>query len=59
MVMDNLHLICGNCGCNREWLFEVCDDYNKYPDDLQTHVYIHCQNCGTLHPLDKYAGEIK
>lgn len=41
MVMARLHIICGNCGCNNMFTYEVKED-----------VYISCANCSTLHNLE-------
>ena len=56
MVMDSLHIICGNCGHiltqneDYEWskaeiVYDEFDGYN---------VFIYCENCATVHSLVKY-----
>lgn len=58
MAVDKLHIICGNCGHdatdeNFTWGYRPKEDYGNgefNPAD----VFIHCNNCGTLHALGKY-----
>ena len=53
MVRARLHVICGNCGCNDEFTYEIMlnadidDDGNDVPM-----VFINCRNCGTTHSLN-------
>lgn len=51
MVMANLHVICGVCGCNNEFQFYHVD---WRPDDSEDTV-IKCENCGTNHRLSDNA----
>jgi len=57
MVKARLHIICGNCGCNDEFTWEIvpngqCNqEGNELPD-----VYIRCGNCATLHTLSNQSG---
>ena len=59
MARARLHLICGNCGCNDEWVFryvaeEILDGELMQGED----VFLTCNNCGTLHVLsDNMKGE--
>jgi len=52
--MNKLYLICGNCGCNDMWEYEIdiggkdIGDGSLYPE-----IYLTCGNCGTLHSLDE------
>jgi uncharacterized Zn finger protein len=61
MVMAKLHMICGNCGCNDMFEYEISGeidwDENDEPYSYQT-VYISCKNCGTLHNIDDNANKI-
>jgi RNase P subunit RPR2 len=53
MVMANLHIICGNCGCNKmfEWVYK-----EEHPArDYSAEVYITCGNCATIHRLSDNA----
>lgn len=60
MVCASLHLICGNCGCNNRWEYEIdiggkdIGDGSLYPE-----VYITCNNCGTVHTLDEVEAKDK
>lgn len=61
MVCDKLHIICGNCGHdtsydNFTWEYIPKEDYGDgefEPAD----VFIRCENCSTLHSLNKYMKE--
>jgi len=52
MVRARLHIICGNCGCNDMFRFQIhlkgrCDnDGTEHPS-----VAIRCGNCSTIHTL--------
>ena len=58
MANAKLHIICGNCGCNDDFTFEVVKD-GKDVSDTETKFedafYIWCENCGTLHDLEDNA----
>jgi RNase P subunit RPR2 len=61
MVNDSLHIICGNCGHNHEYnnfTFEY-QEIESCGDEIinSATVYITCNNCSTVHSLDKYAKE--
>jgi predicted nucleic-acid-binding Zn-ribbon protein len=54
MVMSNLHIICGNCGCNYMFEYEVDPtghDISGSDDQFAPAVYITCKNCATIHDL--------
>lgn len=53
MVNDRLHIICGNCG---KYLDKDCTwEYISPIDEDDTgDVFIFCDNCGTVHSLNKY-----
>lgn len=51
MVVAKLHIICGNCGSNDDFNYEVEEDIEfEWPV-----VYVRCDNCGTLHTLSDNA----
>lgn len=55
MAHAKLHIICGNCGQNNMFGYEI---YTEFDDDTYEPfqvVYINCNNCGTLHTLDDNA----
>lgn len=52
MVRARLHLICGNCGCSEMFEHEVKEELNDVTEEMETVVYIACNNCNTLHDLD-------
>ena len=58
MVHAKLHLICGNCGSDDQFTYEISEetDWDEHSVEYtyQT-VYILCKNCGTLHSLDDNA----
>jgi hypothetical protein len=53
MVNNVLHVICGNCGCNNEWVgrFDIDPDGSSHPDGYT--FCLSCQNCATLHPVSE------
>jgi len=57
MVRAVLHVICGNCGCNDNFNYEIdpygnCDNEgNNYPS-----VSLNCGNCATMHFLGEDMG---
>ncbi len=57
MVNSKLHLICGNCGCNNMWEYEIDIGGKDIDGSLFPEVFINCKNCGTIHTLDE-AGAI-
>lgn len=57
MVMAKLHIICGNCGCNNLFKYEIDIDYDDDKECNYPRVYISCENCATLHSLEDNAEE--
>lgn len=53
MVNAKLHLICGNCGCNDEWEYEIDNEGKDIDGILYPDVKIFCKNCGTLHTFEE------
>lgn len=49
MANSKLHIICGNCGCNNMWTWNIHIEHDPYLED----VFIKCGNCSTLHSLDE------
>jgi len=61
MVMDKLHIICGNCGCNNDFKLEIdrlSDDVTDIESEFEDGVTLTCNNCATNHDLKKYANKI-
>lgn len=56
MVHARLHIICGNCGCNDMFMYNVKNELDdEYENKTITMVYIKCDNCGTIHVLEDNA----
>ncbi len=61
MVNDKLHIICGNCGHDKSynnfsWSYSPLEQDEETGEILNcANVYITCDNCCTVHPLEKYA----
>ena len=52
MARARLHMICGNCGCNDEFEFEIDEKGQDFGEDgFKPEVFIRCKNCTTLHAL--------
>ncbi len=55
MVMaKGLHVICGNCGCNDEFEFQIDPkghDVSGTETKFLPAVFIKCRNCSTIHDL--------
>jgi len=53
MVMARLHTICGNCGCNDDFEYQVVKntDVEEGVDFPAFYVWLWCRNCSTLHSL--------
>jgi hypothetical protein len=61
MVMDRLHIICGNCGCNDEWELHIerdGDDITKDVVEFEDAAWMICMNCSTVHDLKKNAKNV-
>jgi uncharacterized Zn finger protein len=57
MVMAKLHIICGNCGADKNDLTYTIDPFGEEIIGekiirYKPSVHITCENCGTLHFLD-------
>lgn len=52
MVNAKLHIICGNCGANDGFEYEIDKEAKDFEDYFEPGVYIKCNNCTTLHLLD-------
>ncbi len=59
MARARLHIICGNCGCNDEFVFHIDPEGNDYGDRFEPAVIIICKNCATHHSLDTTIDETK
>ncbi len=57
MVMAKLHIICGNCGSNYLFNYElqIPREEEKHNDNMQDDVWIKCRNCATVHVLSDNA----
>ena len=57
MVNAKLHIICGNCGSNDMFKYNIklsINDAVEPPQEYQR-VSIFCDNCSTIHQLDDNA----
>lgn len=52
MVMAKLHVICGNCGCNDDFVFSVIQEKAEDGYGEGSYVSIECNNCNTIHDLN-------
>lgn len=62
MARARLHIICGNCGCNDMFKFEIVPeghDVTKDEPEFEPQVRIYCGNCSTLHDLSNTIDEVK
>jgi uncharacterized Zn finger protein len=62
MARARLHVICGNCGCNDEFRFEIVPEGHDVTDTepkFEPAVWIWCDNCSTLHNLSDTVPETK
>lgn len=58
MAHSKLHLICGNCGCNDSLQYQIVKDGIDIDGiNFKDAVWIHCNNCSTLHSLDSFIPE--
>jgi len=60
MARARLHIICGNCGCNDKFTFEIVpegQDISDVEPKFKPAVWILCGNCTTLHDLNNYIPE--
>jgi len=56
MVRAKLHIICGNCGCNDDFKYEIEKTYDE-DDNEVNEIAITCENCLTIHWLYPEGGE--
>lgn len=62
MANAKLHLICGNCGCNDMFTYEIVKDGHDITEDkpkFKDAVFLSCGNCYTLHDLEDNAEDKK
>lgn len=57
MVMARLHVICGNCGCNDMFEYQIDPKGQDFGDHFKPSVRITCRNCATIHSLEDNAKE--
>jgi len=57
MLNPNIHIICGKCGCNHMFSFEIKKEINDNTNKEVMVVYVSCDNCGTLTSLDELMEE--
>ncbi len=57
MARARLHLICGNCGCNDMWEYQIDPRGRDVDGVLHPAVFLLCGNCTTLHDLADTATE--
>ncbi|HET8688490.1 MAG TPA: hypothetical protein VFM18_17905 [Methanosarcina sp.] len=58
MAHSRLHIICGNCGSNKDFEFEIDPNGHDYGEGgFRPAVFISCMNCGTLHDLSDHVKE--
>lgn len=55
MANAKLHIICGNCGQNDMFDYEIETEIDDDTNEEYQVVYIGCNNCNTLHNLDNNA----
>ena len=48
-----VHIICGICGSNKDFKYNISEDINDDTDELETKVTIVCNNCSSLTGLDE------
>lgn len=62
MAASRLHIICGNCGCNNKFSYEINPhgrDISGAEPKFKPAVWIRCDNCKTLHDLIDFMPEIE
>lgn len=52
-------MICGKCGCNHMFEYEIISELNDDTGKEELKVSIACNNCGTLTRLDELIDEEK
>jgi hypothetical protein len=51
-----IHIICGMCGCSKEFSYEIKDVYDEDMKPIKV-VYVYCDNCGSLTELSEIIKE--
>lgn len=59
MARARLHLICGNCGCNDMWSYQISPQGTDIGGVLYPAVYLTCGCCATLHDIADNATNAK
>jgi len=57
MVRERIHIICGNCGCNDMFDYEIDMEGQDFGDHFKPSVRISCNNCSTIHSLENKMDE--
>lgn len=52
MANAKLHIICGNCGCNDMFEYNIKKDIDDDTNKEYQYISITCNNCHTIHTLD-------
>ncbi len=52
-INPSVHTICGKCGCNNMFEYEISNDVDDSTDEPIQIVYLICRNCSTLTGLDE------
>ena len=55
MANAKLHIICGNCGQNNMFDYEIIEEIDDDTHEPYQRVSIACNNCHTLHDLENNA----
>lgn len=55
MAHAKLHIICGNCGKNDMFKYQIVKDIDDDTEKEFFRVSIICENCSTLHDLEDNA----
>lgn len=59
MLNPRIHIICGMCGCNHMFEYNISTEINDDTDEEELRVSIVCHNCGTLTGLEEIIKEEK
>ena len=57
MAHAKLHMICGNCGSNDQFTYEIVTYSDDDTGEERKRISIACNNCSTLHCLEDNATE--
>lgn len=55
MVNARLHIICGNCGQNDMFTYQINNEIDDDTNEKYQTVNLICNNCHTIHDLDTNA----